>query len=206
MLRQACQQGLFRQDLYYRFCSDTISTVPLRKLVNGSPEELMLFILILANRILGDETEAKTFAEESHDRIVKHLGLEYPWPGNVRELEHVLERLAVLHPNSEISSESCDFLRDRIATARRTAPAEPGPVSEKPGITRTSHSSEIPAAGAPSSLLSVQALKEKQQQDDRVLILEALSQTGGNKAKAARLLGIDRSLLYYRMKKLGIGY
>ena len=46
--------------------------------------------------------------------------------------------------------------------------------------------------------------KEKQQQDDRVLILQALSQTGGNKAKAARLLGIDRSLLYYRMKKLGI--
>ncbi|MBR0459352.1 MAG: sigma-54-dependent Fis family transcriptional regulator [Victivallales bacterium] len=94
-LHQACQQGLFRQDLYYRFCSDTISTVPLRKLVNGSPEELMLFILILANRILGDETEAKTFAEESHDWIVKHLGLEYPWPGNVRELEQCLRNLLV---------------------------------------------------------------------------------------------------------------
>jgi transcriptional regulator with GAF, ATPase, and Fis domain len=51
---------------------------------------------------------------------------------------------------------------------------------------------------------SVRELKEKQMEDDRALILNALRQAGGNKAKAARLLGIDRSLLYYRMKKLGI--
>ncbi|MBR4674527.1 MAG: sigma-54-dependent Fis family transcriptional regulator [Victivallales bacterium] len=94
-LHQASQQERFRHDLYYRLCSDTIATVPLRRLVNGNPDELMLFVSILANRILGDEQEAEAFAEESHAWIVKNLGLEYPWPGNVRELEQCLRNLLV---------------------------------------------------------------------------------------------------------------
>ena len=94
-LHPANQQEHFRQDLYYRLCSDSIATVPLRRLIQGDPEELMLFISILANRILGDEDEAKSFAEESHAWIVKNLSLDYPWPGNVRELEQCLRNLLV---------------------------------------------------------------------------------------------------------------
>ena len=94
-LHPSSQQVHFRQDLYYRLCADTIATVPLRRLIQGDPQELMLFISILANRILGDEHEAESFAEESHAWIVKNLGLDYPWPGNVRELEQCLRNLLV---------------------------------------------------------------------------------------------------------------
>ena len=195
-LEQMAREGSFRQDLYYRINTVELHIPPLRERL-GDLYELCAFLIGKINKTFHLETAGISDP-------VYSLFCEYRWPGNVRELEHVLERLAVLHPNSEISSESCDFLRERIAAARQAVPSEAGPVSEKPEITRTYRSSEISAAGAPSSLLSVQALKEKQQQDDRVLILQALIQTGGNKAKAARLLGIDRSLLYYRMKKLGI--
>ncbi len=94
-LHQACQEGRFRHDVYYRLCSDTIATVPLRRLVNGEASELMLFVSILSNRILGDEKEAEDFAQESHGWIVANLGMDYPWPGNVRELEQCLRNLLV---------------------------------------------------------------------------------------------------------------
>ena len=194
-LEQMAREGSFRQDLYYRINTVELHIPPLRERL-GDLYELCAFLVGKINKTFHLETAGISDS-------VYSLFCEYRWPGNVRELEHVLERLAVLHPNSEISSESCDFLRERIASSRRSAPAAP-PAPEDSRSIATPRSSKIPAAGAPSSLLSVQELKEKQQQDDRVLILQALSQTGGNKAKAARLLGIDRSLLYYRMKKLGI--
>ena len=194
-LEQMAREGSFRQDLYYRINTVELHIPPLRERL-GDLYELCAFLVGKINKTFHLETAGISDS-------VYSLFCEYRWPGNVRELEHVLERLAVLHPNSEISSESCDFLRERIATARRSAPAA-APAPDDSRSIAPPRSSEIPAAGAPSSLLSVRELKEKQQQDDRVLILQALSQTGGNKAKAARLLGIDRSLLYYRMKKLGI--
>ena len=194
-LEQMAREGSFRQDLYYRINTVELHIPPLRERL-GDLYELCAFLVGKINKTFHLETAGISDP-------VYSLFCEYRWPGNVRELEHVLERLAVLHPNSEISSESCDFLRERIASSRRSAPAAAPAPEDSRAITKP-RSSDIPAAGAPSSLLSVQELKEKQQQDDRVLILQALSQTGGNKAKAARLLGIDRSLLYYRMKKLGI--
>ena len=194
-LEQMAREGSFRMDLYYRINTVELHIPPLRERL-GDLYELCAFLIGKINKSFHLETAGISDP-------VYSLFCDYRWPGNVRELEHVLERLAVLHPNSEISSESCDFLRERIAKDRRSLQAS-APVQNQPETPAKTRSSEIPAAGAPSSLLSVQALKEKQQQDDRVLILEALSQTGGNKAKAARLLGIDRSLLYYRMKKLGI--
>ncbi|MCR4574051.1 MAG: sigma 54-interacting transcriptional regulator [Lentisphaeria bacterium] len=94
-LHQAVQNGAFRSDLFYRLCSDSVSTVPLRRLVNGSESELRQFVTILALRILGAEQEAEQFADESCAWIVKNLGLDYPWPGNVRELEQCMRNLLI---------------------------------------------------------------------------------------------------------------
>ena len=195
-LEQMVQEGTFRQDLYYRINTVELHIPPLRERL-GDLYELCAFLINKINRRLRLETSGISDA-------VYALFCEYSWPGNIRELEHVLERLAVLHPNSEISSESCDFLRERIAASRQPVPENirqhtPSSVSKE----LSSYADPAPVhlqTGFPS----VRELKEKQREDDQALILNALRQAGGNKAKAARLLGIDRSLLYYRMKKLGI--
>jgi len=85
-------QGTFRQDLLFRLCSDVIQTCPLRELLDGQEEELRQMVLILARRLLPAE-DAKSFADESSDWIISHLGMDYPWPGNVRELEQCLRNL-----------------------------------------------------------------------------------------------------------------
>ena len=94
-LHQAVQNGVFRSDLFYRLCSDSVSTVPLRRLINGSEAELRQFVMILGRRILGEGKEAEQFTDEVCAWIVKNLGLEYPWPGNVRELEQCMRNLLI---------------------------------------------------------------------------------------------------------------
>ena len=93
-LQKACTEGRFRKDLLFRLCADTITTAPLRTLLDGREEELRQFVIILAKRLLDGE-DAESFAAQCCDWIVKNLGLEYPWPGNVRELEQCLRNLLI---------------------------------------------------------------------------------------------------------------
>lgn len=94
-LHQASENGTFRSDLLYRLCADTISTVPLRRLISGDGNELLQFINNISRRILGDNDEATVFAEEAFGWIEKNLGVDYAWPGNVRELEQCLRNLLI---------------------------------------------------------------------------------------------------------------
>lgn len=93
-LHKACADGSFRGDLYYRLCADTVTTVPLRKLIRGESAELEHFVRILSERILGAE-EAELFTPEAVQWICGHLGENYPWPGNVRELEQCVRNLII---------------------------------------------------------------------------------------------------------------
>ena len=113
------------------------------------------------------------------DQEVLSLMQNYSWPGNVRELEHVIERLCFLNPHSTIRLSSCDFLIHKVSG---------DPILSKP---------VVPSA---SSLL------EQRSNAEIELIRQTLRQTDGNKAKAARLLGIDRTVLYRKLKKYHIDY
>ena len=93
-LQKACDNGTFRKDLLFRLCADTITTAPLRTLLDGREEELRQFAIILSKRLL-DGDDALAFASLCCDWIIKNLGLEYPWPGNVRELEQCLRNLLI---------------------------------------------------------------------------------------------------------------
>ncbi|MDD2478410.1 MAG: sigma 54-interacting transcriptional regulator [Victivallaceae bacterium] len=93
-LGKACANGDFREDLYYRLCADTITTIPLRNLTGGDPAELERFVNILAARILGTE-EATKFTTEAMRLIERSPGLDYRWPGNVRELEQCVRNLLI---------------------------------------------------------------------------------------------------------------
>lgn len=93
-LVQSCEEKTFREDLYYRLCSDVITTVPLRELLGGEVTELTHFVAVLAQRILGKD-EAQNFAPTAVNWITKNLGIDYPWPGNVRELEQCVRNLLI---------------------------------------------------------------------------------------------------------------
>lgn len=86
-------QGAFRDDFYYRLCSDEIVLPPLRQRIQEAPGELLELIGHRLRAIVGHEDPEK--AEALHQTILRQLGPEYPWPGNVRELEQCIRRLLV---------------------------------------------------------------------------------------------------------------
>jgi transcriptional regulator with GAF, ATPase, and Fis domain len=86
--------GRLRDDLYYRLCSDLITTPRLADQIASSPDELRNLVSFLAGRIAGDE-EAESLTDEVLDWIHDSLGDDYPWPGNVRELEQCVRNVMI---------------------------------------------------------------------------------------------------------------
>ena len=119
-LAREMRKGAFREDLYYRLCSDIITTPSLRERLTDEPTELRSLIVFLAGKIVRDEASA--VAGEVEAWIATHLGADYPWPGNVRELEqcvrNVLIRREYRPPSTEESGETSDP-HEALATAVR---------------------------------------------------------------------------------------
>jgi len=88
------QEGRFRQDLYYRLCSDMIVTPSLNEQIQGSPEQLDNLLLFIARRVAGIE-EAEPLAGEVAHWIRENLEPDYAWPGNVRELEQCVRNIMI---------------------------------------------------------------------------------------------------------------
>lgn len=86
--------GRFREDFYYRLCSDQIVTPSLREQMDASAGELPLMIGTIAHRLVGAE-EAPRFAHETVAWIERNLGVSYAWPGNFRELEQCARNLLI---------------------------------------------------------------------------------------------------------------
>lgn len=101
---------------------------------------------------------------------------EYNWPGNVRELENVLERVLVLCENQQID------------------------VFDLPILTR-SNSAKIPSDVVDRRNFN---LNDTLYDIEKQLIQRAMNETGGNKSRAAKLLGIKTSLLYYKLEKYNL--
>ena len=89
----AIRKGLFREDLYYRLCSDQIVTPSLRQQIDESPEVLGDLILFMSRRVAGDEAE--TLTNETQKWIEKNLDPQYEWPGNYRELEQCVRNILI---------------------------------------------------------------------------------------------------------------
>jgi DNA-binding NtrC family response regulator len=116
----------------------------------------------------------------------------YGWPGNVRELENVVERALILARGNELTSADLEFTRRPVpaTSINLTAPD-------------LSASSTLPPRtdGAPGG---ARPLQERLQEQERSAIVAAIDQAHGNIAHAARALGINRSTLYYRLRKHGL--
>jgi DNA-binding NtrC family response regulator len=92
-LAAAMRQGQFREDLYYRLCSDQVSTPPLAAQLADSPGTLRELVHYMARRVAGPE--ADELAGEVLAWIESNLGQDYPWPGNYRELEQCIKNVLI---------------------------------------------------------------------------------------------------------------
>jgi DNA-binding NtrC family response regulator len=86
--------GRFREDLYYRLCSDLITTPSLREQLQDASHDLEELVRFIARRIVGPEESDAVTAEVLH-WIQSHLGPDYGWPGNFRELEQCVRNILV---------------------------------------------------------------------------------------------------------------
>ncbi len=97
------QQGLFRDDFYYRLCSDIIVVPTLRQRIQEDASELNLLVANILERMIG---EAPTELREMLREVLQQdLGKDYPWPGNVRELEQAVRRILLTrHYHGDLNS------------------------------------------------------------------------------------------------------
>ena len=93
-LDRGLEAGWFREDLYYRLCADRIQTPTLRERIEADPNELLLMVSMLSERIAGPEY-GPSLAEEVQSFTERELGPSYSWPGNVRELEQCVRNVLV---------------------------------------------------------------------------------------------------------------
>ena len=114
------KDGAFRDDFYYRLCSDVITVPPLCQRIRELPDELDMLTGHLMARICGDELRvpvARILADQ--------VGLNYRWPGNVRELEQAVRRIILTgtYKGSCAESSSVDGAGFRLAGENLTAKA-----------------------------------------------------------------------------------
>jgi transcriptional regulator with PAS, ATPase and Fis domain len=108
------KEGEFRDDFFYRLCSDVISVPTLRQRIQEDPKELEVLLERVVERIIGtDETK---IVPEIKGILEKSLGKGYLWPGNVRELEQAVRRILLSGNYSGESSDVGDDINERIQT------------------------------------------------------------------------------------------
>jgi hypothetical protein len=114
--------GRFREDLYYRLCSDQISTPSLAMQLADSPAVLGESIAYMARKIAGAEWEA--LASETVSWVEQNLGTHYSWPGNYRELEQCVRNVLIRRnysPNVRPPGDPAIELSQELRNGRLTA-------------------------------------------------------------------------------------
>lgn len=114
------RNGRFREDFYYRLCSDLLRTPTLREQLDDAPEELAVLAGHVARRLLGEE-EGAAFSREAVVWMRRHLGDGYAWPGNFRELEQCMRNLLVRGEYRPASPAAAEDWNTLLAPGRLTA-------------------------------------------------------------------------------------
>lgn len=178
-LSKLVAQRSFRNDLYYRLNVFPIQIPALRERHEDIPLLVRYFVQRFSRSLNKEVQYIPADAMEALER--------YSWPGNVRELENLIERAVLLSPGKELRIPLSELKDDSGLAAASGADA----------------SSPFTSQVSPSSLSSISTLEEAERQH----ILRALKQThwriAGPKG-AATLLGMKRTTLQARMRKLGI--
>lgn len=187
-LRRGVADGSFREDLFYRLNVFPVQIPPLRDRRADIP--------LLLNHFLGyfRRRHGKTHTGFTQRAITSLYS--YSWPGNVRELENMVERGVILAPENG-AIDLCHLFTSGekfdSAVLGMDQEGHLNPVTE-----------ETPAALSSSPEQLVQTVLQSRIPLDQLedfLLRGAVEQAGGNISEAARLLGISRAQLAYRLKK-----
>ncbi len=92
-LSERMRNGQFREDLYYRLCSDQVTTPSLAEQLGDSPGVLRELVSYMAQRVAGPDGDE--LARDVMQWIEERLGVDYGWPGNYRELEQCVKNVLI---------------------------------------------------------------------------------------------------------------
>ncbi|MEZ5849535.1 MAG: nitrogen regulation protein NR(I) [Hyphomicrobiaceae bacterium] len=191
-LRTQIQQGLFREDLYYRLNVVPLRLPPLRERLDDIGDLVRHFLRQAEKEGLGQ----REIAPAAIDRLKRHS-----WPGNVRELENVVRRLVALNPQDTIT---VDLVENELleSTAPPRVEAEAGSPKELSELVErflaehfAGYGRELPPPGLYRRIV---------RQVELPLITAALAATRGNQIRAAELLGLNRNTLREKIQTLNI--
>jgi two-component system nitrogen regulation response regulator GlnG len=192
-LRLLINQGMFREDLFFRLNVVPIRLPPLRERLDDIPDLARHFLMVAAKEGL----PKKDIEAAAIERMRR-----YRWPGNVRELENLVRRLAALYPQDTITTNIVD---QELAVPDGVAPGDGVAVQtdESLAVSAERHlaryfaqfGDDLPPPGLYHRIL---------RDVEYPLISAALAATRGNQIKAAELLGVNRNTLRKKVRDLDV--
>jgi len=204
------EHGRFRQDLYFRLKAVALALPPLRERREDVPEIVEVFAARFAE---ANGLPAPRFEPGALRRLVEHW-----WQGNVRELKNLVESLVILAPGARVGEELVAARLEQEGGPRRLPALRPP--EEPPGVSLEllqqmffylqRELAEI------KGLLQEQAEQQRQVAEhwdlasmsvdelERDHLREVLAEHGGNRARAARALGLSERTLYRKIRKHGL--
>ena len=166
-LKQEIELGNFREDLFHRLNVFEINIKPLSERVSDIP----LLIKYFSNKISESYNIKNLEIDENNSYILNH-----DWHGNVRELRNLIERIAILQPNTQ----------EKVSN-----------------IIKESLKSGVNSSRFNENSLSV-PLKEAREKFEKEYLSLKLKKFNGNISKTATFVGMERSALHRKLKGLGI--
>ena len=166
-IKKEIESGNFREDLYHRLNVFEVNIVPLKNRVSDIP----LLVDYFSEKISKSYNLKKLDINTNNNYL-----LDYDWPGNVRELRNLIERIAILSPDT--SEKISNIIKESLKTPdiRMTQ-------SENPYFT---------------------TLKEARENFEKEYLTNQLKKFNGNVANTADFIGMERSALHRKLKFLGI--
>jgi len=174
-LQRMCDEGRFREDLYFRLKVVPMRVPPLRERKED--------ILALAKHFLYMFTKQFTKNFQGFSPEAEKTLLLYPWPGNIRELKNLMERTVLLENGNRIEMEMLKLGSGRTTRDIDSPAARLEHILEQPGM---------PAEGIPFEELLAEI--------ERAVIIKASENSNWNQSRTAELLQLKRDKLRYRMK------
>ena len=166
-IKKEIQNGSFREDLYHRLNVFEINIEPLKNRVSDIP----LLVEYFSKKISTNYNLKKLDINTSNNYL-----LNYEWPGNVRELRNLIERIAILSPDTP------DKISNIIKESLKTPDIQ---------VFSSENSLSVP-------------LKEARENFEKEYLTTQLKKFNGNISKTADFIGMERSALHRKLKGLGI--
>ncbi|HRE60181.1 MAG TPA: sigma-54 dependent transcriptional regulator [Micropepsaceae bacterium] len=212
-LTKLAQEGLFREDLYYRLNVFPIHVAPLRERGDDIPELVAHFIA----RFAAEEHKSVVGVTDAAMEMLK----SFPWPGNVRQLENTVFRAVVLADGAQLTQSDFPQIAHQLGVdisaeiARRDAEVElPPPVQHSPMPRAEAPAEKAEGESEPETYrltngYEIRCTNEtghlrRMEEIENDLIRMAIERYDGHMSEVARRLGIGRSTLYRKVREMGL--